>query len=1347
MDIPKGDEAREAIHALGGYVYQIYETALAWLELGHEELLLLEVAEDFAIVAKDALEAVQVKRTKNPVTINSKDIVESINSFVDLQQKNPDFNVRLRHLTTSKMTKEKLAKDRIGHTPTLKSWRNLAITGDLAPLRDILHSSKVSQKTKNYIKELNDDEFREDFLKRINFDCKQTSSKNIEALLRSQLSKRVIKRGGLDSQVENCFNEILVSLLNKATQSEKTERIAYRRDLEAIIEGATRVSLNTFKLEQNILEIINGITSATSQTTSLVSARVSEPKPIDEIPLPEVIAKRTDQIDKVILSLTQYGICWVFGSAGVGKTTGVRIVGRNLGGNWTIINLRGLDTDQVNSVLSGVIDVLMEKRIKGLIIDDLECVFESSINDTLLYLKAASEHADTLLIITSHKPSNTDFLFSSGLTSAINQKFEEFSEKDIQQILTGLNVDYKKWTRYIYLISGCGHPQLAIAAIQSMRNNDWNINELKTLNSWLVGDHEVEQVRARTRKRLLSELPSSARRLLERLSLKTGGFNRELVKDLAQITPIIEDGGIIFDGLIGSWVDQQERNRFHLSPLLSNFANKTLTANQQKEISFEIASSFLRKESLNPIEANSALISALSGKNTSAIFYICSAIMNADEKDLKIIAPYFTAVTFMNTESFAYEDNLVINLLYRVAQLLLLRYEEDSQEKFQKALNRFHVESDLVEDKQSSTLMVIFAYAKLLFSKSKNGQLQNFYNLIQEYDALVNTSIKTLPSELLKDLTLQEINGLPVVSVMFLYQSQQIKTINELLATFEFLDLCEQDFRQKLFKVFSDSELGIDFDMLVTGAWLSESDANSIDPSAHALVFQQLENFAKSWGYIRLAVCCRKFRAIILDEYGNNQAQALKVLEEGLNFYDETNSELIRAKAKILYRAEDHQGSLELAKLLIDKCAPLNHTEQAFFGRDAAISSEKQGEYMDARRYYLYGSNGAKNCLDPSMEPMRLGLIADAALASWHAGDRVTCLSDLVAVLHELKKVEPQSSLRATHCHAIIRHVFLWLYQDATGKEMLLNDGEETRIIPGIVSNPDPHPDIEKQDIAPIEMTWYLLASIENECHLDLGITRNLHQYLPNGSVLEGEFFLTISMMSNALTYADIELFKATLPQIITQYAYHSKTGEALNIKNITYGTFPELTTDQQLTYMDLTEKFVLCFIFMCIFLERPNLVNLLLNFLEKSKLIKVRDVFLSSLQNKSINSSDDYSNQVAMLLGRHLKTPQEFKAPSPNKVYELAYLSIQFTHKVGSIRDIAETINKWVIKHWAIFMQDPRFRLRYSPSHENQIECVSSEGDSSEKLINLMLVILPMLRLSNENQIRAELTNLSPNK
>lgn len=158
--IPKGDKAREAIDSLRGYVYQIYQSALAWIELEPEELLFLEVAEDYAVVAAGSLNAVQVKDTGHKVTINTEDIVASIDSFVDLCRKNPALQVKLHHLTTSKIGKEKSKEDRIGSTPTLEVWRTLAKAGDLAPLRKILNASKLSEQTKQYIGELDDTEFR-----------------------------------------------------------------------------------------------------------------------------------------------------------------------------------------------------------------------------------------------------------------------------------------------------------------------------------------------------------------------------------------------------------------------------------------------------------------------------------------------------------------------------------------------------------------------------------------------------------------------------------------------------------------------------------------------------------------------------------------------------------------------------------------------------------------------------------------------------------------------------------------------------------------------------------------------------------------------------------------------------------------------------------------------------------------------------------------------------------------------------------------------------------------------------------------------------------------------------------
>ncbi len=1341
--IPKGDEAREAIDALRGYVYQIYQSALAWIELEQEEFLFLEVAEDYAVVANDALNAVQVKETGHNVTINSDDIIASIDSFVDLRKKNPELKVRLRHLTTSKIGKEKSAEHRIGDIPTLKAWRKLAKTGELLPLRKILGASKLSEQTKNYIFELDDTEFREEFLKRIHFDCDALESKYLKRQLRSKLLNLVIEHGGVNSQVDGCLGNILMTLLHKATQ--KKERFVDRNTLEELLERATQIPINRAQLEVQNQLINKALTASVSQDTTLVSTRLLEPKPINEVPLPSAIADRTNQVDNILSALTQFGVSWIFGTAGVGKTIGAKIAAQRLGGHWASINLRGLNAEQVNAVISGAIDKLTEQEIDGLLIDDLECPFEPHIMDLLLYLFSMCDRTDSLLLFTSPRPPSPDFLFAANLPASIEQKIEEFSEQDIQEILVGLGIHDANWAKYIHIVSGGGHPQLAVAAIQSMQSISWDTNELRTLDSLLVGNPALEQVRARTRERLLNEMPEGSRRLLERLSLKSGSFHRGFVLDMAKVNPVVPDGGIVFDQVIGSWVDQQERDRFALSPLLSNYAVNTLTDEQKQKINFEIANSLMKGRSLNPIEANSALLAALSGKNTQVIFKLCMAVFGADQNALEMIAPHLMMITLMRTDAFAYEDDPVVSQIIRGAQLLLICHEQTRREKVQEALECFEAESERVEDETMRTSMVFLVYTKLLLSEPKFGALPNFWDLVRKLDNLQENPDKKLPPELMGEMAVREMNGVPLVGFTFINQARQLKLINELLPAFEFLNSCGQELRQKILKPYSNPEFEVD--MLVTGAWLAEHNADTIDPLSHSDVFARLEEFAKSWGHTDLAVSCRKYRTIIIDEYGGDKDHALMVLDEGLKLYGETNSELVRAKAKVLYRAEDHQGSLELSKALIDGDAPLSKIEKAFLGRDAGISAEKQVDYKTARHYFLYGSNAAKNCNTPDMAPMRIGLMADAALASWHAGDHETCLSDLVNVLQELKEIDPKSSLRAAHCHATCRHVLLWLNQDATGEKKFFAEGEETKIYPSIVSNPEPHSEIGERYITPIEMAWYALAALENNSFIDVGITQDLASFLPKGPVLEGQLYLTPAKMRKSFSLLDTELFVSALRETVAELAYFKGQDDpknSLDIENVTYGTFPAPTVEQHSDISIHAEQLVLSFFSNCIFRKNVEGIDLLIDALEEGKCFIVRKEFLSALRGNE-PATDHYTS--AALLFRYAIDNEGVLAPA--QVFELVFKALQIAGQTSTILIVAKPAFEWLNAKLIYIWNHQRFLLTHPTLHEKSIHRALKAEDNSwiVNLVELLQAFLPTIGLSNESELRHILNDIRKEK
>jgi hypothetical protein len=1037
-------------------------------------------------------------------------------------------------------------------------------------------------------------------------------------------------------------------------------------------------------------------------------------------------------------SITQYGISWIFGSAGVGKTIGAKIAAQRLGGSWASINLRGLKGEQVDAVLSEAIDKLTHQQINGFLIDDLEFSFEPYIAEKLLFLKAICDRTDLLLLFTSPKPPNPDFLFSANLPESIGQKFPEFTEHDIGEILAGLGVHNANWVKYIHVVSGGGHPQLAIAAIQSMQNNGWDTSEFKTLNSLLVGNPAVERVRAQTRERLLDELPEGGRRLLERLSLKIGSFQRGFVLDMAQIAPEVPDGGIVFDRLIGSWIDQHERDRFALSPLLSNLAVNTLTEEQKRKVNFEIANSLTKGKSLNPIEANSALLAAWSGKNTKVIIHLCLAVLGADQNELEMIAPHLTMFTLMRTDTFAFEDDPVVSQMFRGAQLILICHDEKRRENIQEVLDRFEAETGRVVHAARRNLMALLVYEKLLLMTSRFGALPNFWDLVRKLDVLLEDQGKYLSSERLEEVVPRELDGVPAVGFMFLNQAQQIKQINELLLAFEFINSCKQELRQKLLKPYSKPEFEVD--MLVAGAWLSEHKENTIDPPVHSAVFARLEEFAKSWDHNNLAVCCRKYRAIIIDEYGNDKEQALAILDDGRELYGETNSELVRAKAKVLYRAEDHPGSLELSKALIEGNAPLSKTEKAFLGREAAISAERQGDFGTARNYYLYGSNAAGNCNIPDMVPMRVGLMADAALASWHANDRETCLRDFVKVLHELKDIDPKSSLRAAHCHAVCRHVLLWLDQYATGEKRLLADGEETKIYPGVVSNPEPHSEIREHYIAPIEMAWYMLATVENHSCIDVGITQNLTTFLPKGPVFEGEFLLAPSKMRKAVTLLDIALFITALRETIAMFVYYVKKQSghknSFDIHNVTYGSIPVPTLDQQVSVSDTTEQFVLCFVSHCIFAKNVADLDQLIDALKIDQGFKVRKEFLDSL--RGCGSSTDYNTSMASLLATHRSAIDKKYPLLPARIFELVFKALQIASQTSNIHILAKPAFEWLSAKWIFMWDHQRFQLKCPAFHEKSIAQVRiAEGGSYvEKLIDLLLAILPAIGLENENQL-----------
>jgi hypothetical protein len=97
----QGEPERQAVAAIGGILYQIWQSVFSWISLEGSEVLYLEGAEDFDVIGRNQATAVQVRHTAAPITLGSAKTIKAVGHFWKLREMNPGKKVAFRYLTTS----------------------------------------------------------------------------------------------------------------------------------------------------------------------------------------------------------------------------------------------------------------------------------------------------------------------------------------------------------------------------------------------------------------------------------------------------------------------------------------------------------------------------------------------------------------------------------------------------------------------------------------------------------------------------------------------------------------------------------------------------------------------------------------------------------------------------------------------------------------------------------------------------------------------------------------------------------------------------------------------------------------------------------------------------------------------------------------------------------------------------------------------------------------------------------------------------------------------------------------------------------------------------------------------
>ena len=108
LHLPR-DHSREALHALGGYDYQMWASIESWLMLNDGEVLFLEGTEDIDRVGGADVTTFQVKRLAATISLNTRNARTAIKNFWAAKLRASGRVVRFVYLTTSTVALEENA--------------------------------------------------------------------------------------------------------------------------------------------------------------------------------------------------------------------------------------------------------------------------------------------------------------------------------------------------------------------------------------------------------------------------------------------------------------------------------------------------------------------------------------------------------------------------------------------------------------------------------------------------------------------------------------------------------------------------------------------------------------------------------------------------------------------------------------------------------------------------------------------------------------------------------------------------------------------------------------------------------------------------------------------------------------------------------------------------------------------------------------------------------------------------------------------------------------------------------------------------------------------------------------
>jgi hypothetical protein len=1100
----------QAWYVLRGYRYQLLLSLNAWLGLRSDEILFLEVEEDFSVESATDAVATQVKSSAaaagpKPHSLRSKDVRAALARFWTRSDQGKDPRPQLAFIAQGGVAREHglVFPENL---PGIEYWRAALLGAGTAPIRAALASVFDGEPIGEWInRDPSDEELLARLLSRVRWMPDAQAEGPLIELIRDRIAELCLEKGlwvtFADEAVHSLFNRVFEA----AIQPEANDRRLTVVDLHRSIE----IAATPFLALQNAARSAGGPAAAAEGVEGLLISALG--------PRASAVAERRETVSTVLEQTRGEPLIWLHGTHGVGKSILARLIALQIAGSWLEIDLRPVQDDPKATLTAWreLLRVLHRTPVvNGILIDDLTGAAFDALRGRLAAFIASSAPQGMRVIISSpHEPSVAR-LTELGASPRAAVRAPYFTEAEIYGLVTAQAAPpidtVEGWTRLLLLTTNGGHPLLVAAKIASLRSRSWPISAL-TEDVGSFASEAVRATREEARRRLLNEIPSAeARQLLRRLGNVYDRADDALMLKLAHLDPPISNAGDALAILRGAWIEVVPGNDLRLSPLINDIGND-LGEREVGECWQTAAEHWLSFGALDQRTLPLCFWNALRGKHTSILMHICQAIETLPPELLRGTAALLSPMALLSTDRSIFPEVPPIGAMLRLLQVEVANALEND-ETAARAAKALMAEIEMIDHDELRLLSGSISIPKVLLAEHVN----------------INPTVQ-LDWALRLRVVLREIVGMntpalssatqwlhtafpPVVDLpgfLFAVIVNRIRSSSRMLSMIEALDALNESDRNSFLDAAKFS-LRTGGGFFVHGGWAQEQ-LDNVDLRPALERFEHMSEITRHWTRMDIRAELANARSVILDEGLNDQPAALAVIDNAIRELGNVPA-LVRQKAKVLGHSGDELTAARLLMSVEDVIGVDSPIDRARALREGAVSSARAELFEDALR--LFGKAREVLTTEGEHPGLAVGMQVEIALVYWSKDDRPSAILALADALDAVERLDPADSRQNERAHQFARAAIglFWNkldpYPSSSARQIAIGQasalsGDEALL--GI-------------DLKPLSYNWRILALCEIELGVDSGVERRSTAKQAGPAMASVEMFIAMARYAHALS-------------------------------------------------------------------------------------------------------------------------------------------------------------------------------------------------------------------------------------